>query len=293
MKKIFTIFSALVLGLFSACTSTREVETVQLQSEDVLDHADFSLMIDLPRGGKGALEEIRNTVMDVVDSELAYMLSYEGERVFPAYAGDAARTDDWFEYYRDNTRKRLEQMALEEVSEREALILSDADLSPEEKKDMLESVPRWDYDYQFELVCQTPRYVVFRSLAFIYLGGAHGGVAGAGPLTVDKRSGALLTDWFLPDAQEKMQDLLVAGLLDYYSGVDGEMTREELLDHLFIEDGVIPLPQWYPMPSEDGLDLCYQQYEIASYAEGMPSMVIPYKDVAPFLTPAARELLKI
>jgi hypothetical protein len=34
----------------------------------------------------------------------------------------------------------------------------------------------------------------------------------------------------------------------------------------------------------------YQQYEIASYAEGMPSFVVPYPDIEPFLTPEAKAL---
>ena len=251
------------------------------------------MYVDFPLAGKGALAEIRNTVMDVVDSEMGFMAAYEGDRVIPAYAGDASDTDAWFQYYRIQGRERLEQMALEDVSDREAYILSDEDFTPEEKDDMLSMIPRWEFDYQFEKLYETPRYVVFQSLAFVYLGGAHGGISGAGPLTIDKRSGVLLTGWFLPEAEDAMQDLLVEGLQAYFSDEDVELSREELLEHLFIEDGHIPLPVWNPMPTKDGLELTYQQYEIASYAEGMPSLTLPYKTVAPFLTPAARALLKI
>ena len=293
MKRSFLMMAVLVLCLGSACTSTRAVRTLALGCADSTAHADFSMNIDFPLGGKGALEEIRNTVMDVVDSELGFMASFEGGRVIPAYAGDAEDTDAWFRYYRNAGSNYLEQAALEDVLDREAYILSDEDFTPEEKADMLSTIPRWEYDYQFEKLYETPRYVVFQSLAFVYLGGAHGGINGAGPLTIDKRSGALLTDWFLPEAEDGMQDLLVDGLLGYFSDADVELAREELLEHLFIEDGHIPLPAWNPMPTKDGLELTYQQYEIASYAEGMPSLTLPYKTVAPFLTPAARELLKI
>ena len=71
----------------------------------------------------------------------------------------------------------------------------------------------------------------------------------------------------------------------------GKRVWDELKESLFIEDGFIPLPSWPLYPSDEGLNFVYHQYEIASYAEGMPSFTVPYADIEPFLTPAARELL--
>ena len=59
----------------------------------------------------------------------------------------------------------------------------------------------------------------------------------------------------------------------------------------FMENGIVPLPSWTPYPGEDGLVFVYQQYEIASYAAGMPSFVIPYDRIQPFLTEEARRIL--
>ena len=60
---------------------------------------------------------------------------------------------------------------------------------------------------------------------------------------------------------------------------------------LFIDDRFIPLPSWPLYPSGDGLAFIYQQYEIASYADGMPSFTIPYADIEPYMTPEAKALL--
>ena len=35
----------------------------------------------------------------------------------------------------------------------------------------------------------------------------------------------------------------------------------------------------------------YQQYEIASYAAGMPEFTIPFEDLFPYLTPEAKALV--
>ena len=70
-----------------------------------------------------------------------------------------------------------------------------------------------------------------------------------------------------------------------------EVAPEELNNYLFLETGVIPFPAWTPYPSEDGLVFTYQQYEIASYAAGMPEFTIPYADLRPYLTPEAKALV--
>lgn len=85
--------------------------------------------------------------------------------------------------------------------------------------------------------------------------------------------------------------LLAAGLVRYYSDNGYETSWDELKESLFIEDGFIPLPSWPLYPSADGLVFVYQQYEIASYAEGMPSFTVPYGDIGPYLTEEAHKLL--
>ena len=68
-------------------------------------------------------------------------------------------------------------------------------------------------------------------------------------------------------------------------------TGVEMMEILDLKDGQIPLPAWAPYPSEEGLNLVYQQYEIGAYALGMPSCILPWDEVEPFLTPAAKAVL--
>lgn len=43
--------------------------------------------------------------------------------------------------------------------------------------------------------------------------------------------------------------------------------------------------------TEEGFAFIYQQYEIAAYAMGMPTDIISYQQVKPYLTEWAKELL--
>ena len=75
------------------------------------------------------------------------------------------------------------------------------------------------------------------------------------------------------------------------AGWVNRITEEELREQLQIEGDQIPLPAWTPYPTAEGLTFVYQQYEIASYADGMPAFVLSLDELEPFLTPEARKLL--
>ena len=79
--------------------------------------------------------------------------------------------------------------------------------------------------------------------------------------------------------------------MSYFSEFGDPVSPEAVREQLFVEDGPIPLPAWTPYPTEEGLAFVYQQYEIASYAAGMPAFTLPYEDIAPWLTADARQLL--
>jgi len=153
-------------------------------------------------------------------------------------------------------------------------------------------MPVWDYDLSITLVTDTTRYAVFNSQNYIYMGGAHGGITGAGCLTFDQTDGHLVEKFLKEGCTEQMQPLLIKGVKSYFAGFDMVMTTEELLEHLFIENDIIPLPQLAPYPAGDGLCFVYQQYEIAAYAEGMPSFVLSAEELEPFLTEEAANLLR-
>ena len=93
----------------------------------------------------------------------------------------------------------------------------------------------------------------------------------------------------------KLQAMLKEGVRSYFAEFSEDpLTEEELSEQLNGVDDInkIPLPQYAPYFSERGLEFIYQQYEIASYAVGMPSFCIPYDKVLPYLTKEAAELIK-
>ena len=152
-------------------------------------------------------------------------------------------------------------------------------------------MPGWGYSFSLKKDRETERYVVFLSEDYVYMGGAHGGVVGRGPLTFDKKDGRQVEEFFEPSSLEAMQPLLRKGLVDYFAENDYEVTPEGLDDILMLDAGFVPFPAWAPFPSDKGMVFTYQQYEIAAYAAGMPNFTLPYEDVLPYLTPEAKALL--
>ena len=87
--------------------------------------------------------------------------------------------------------------------------------------------------------------------------------------------------------------LLKEGVGSYFkemSNGDDDWTLEDML--IGVDDvNALPLPQYPPTFTKDGLSFVYQQYEIAPYAAGLPSFTIPYDKAKPFLTDDARALI--
>ena len=54
----------------------------------------------------------------------------------------------------------------------------------------------------------------------------------------------------------------------------------------------LPLPVTDPWLTRDGIVFLYQEYEIACYAMGRPSVILPYEVLLPLLTDEAKALLK-
>ena len=53
----------------------------------------------------------------------------------------------------------------------------------------------------------------------------------------------------------------------------------------------LPMPVTPPLFGKDGIIVTYQQYEIAAYAAGMPSFVIPYNKAKGLLNQTGKALL--
>ena len=273
---------AVIAGSASCIGGNGPIATETREYSDSTAHAYLSMHVELPVASKGAPGKIREQLIDILGERLCRITSYENERFFDPFDGDKDDTDGLLGYYRDNALKVIGEHSQKDADER-------AEYSEGEDYEF----PSWDYDFSFKKVIDTDRFVVFLSQDYIYMGGAHGGVTGQGYLTFDKGDGRLVTTMVDPSCTADIQPLLVQGLISYYKEFDEVLSPEELKGHLMIDGDLIPLPSWAPYPDgKGGLVFIYQQYEIASYAEGMPSFTIPLQDMMPFLTDDARKLFQ-
>ncbi|MGX8694993.1 MAG: RsiV family protein [Prevotella sp.] len=157
-------------------------------------------------------------------------------------------------------------------------------------------VPSFAYECRVELEEQNDSYVTFSTAIYEYHGGAHGGAFGA-CTTFRKDNGQQLGWNMLQDPHSAgFLNLIKKGLYAYFSSADETITNDsQLQDCLLIVGDVshLPLPSCQPWLTKEGMVLSYQQYEIAPYAAGMPSFVLTYQEVRPYLTKEALQLLHL
>ena len=293
MRKIFAVGLAVVAAVACRPSGGKDLKTETLNYEESADHADLSMKVELPVSGQSAAgDRIRASLVEVMDAQLSHIGTYEEERLFPEFEGDRSQTESLVTYYRDKALESIGRLSQEDYDERVASIEENDGLTDGQRKEFIDQMPGWEYEFNLLKDRETDQYVVFTSQDYVYLGGAHGGVIGRGGLTFDKKDGALVEKMLDPNCLDAIQPLLRKGLTQFFAA-DGDMeiTQEELDNYLFLESGVIPFPAWTPYPSEDGLVFTYQQYEIAAYAAGMPEFTIPYADILPYLTPEAKALV--
>jgi len=148
--------------------------------------------------------------------------------------------------------------------------------------------------YEITLEAQTNNYVTYFYRTHEYQGGIHGFTTEVG-FTFRKSDGKqipLLTNTDSPQLAKFIKE----GVRSFFAGgSDKSMSDEELLEYLFAEQAEdlnnIPLPGNAPYLSKTGVVFLYTQYEIAPYSSGIITFEIPFADIAPFLTPEAKELI--
>ena len=285
LKSSFIASAALCLVLLVGCKGS-DIKTKTYNFEITGDHSDFTMVVDLPVSTKGVAGAIREKLIDIMDSQLSVIGLYEGGRMFPKYEGDLSKTDALLEYYSRNGSDAIETHALEFYNEVKQYMDEEEDGDPD-------LIPRCEYDFSLTKEYESYNYIVFLSEDFNYMGGAHGGMTGMGDITFDKRSGKVFDKFLKDDALEPMQGLLAAGLAEYFGDAGDDVNADNVRDFLFLDEGstTIPFPTWTPAPAKGGLCFTYQQYEIAAYAMGMPSFIIPFDAVKPYLTAEAVDLL--
>ena len=128
-----------------------------------------------------------------------------------------------------------------------------------------------------------------------YSGGAHGSAYATGSTFTKKDGKSWEWDMLKNTKSNGFRKLMKEGVRDYFKQfVKGEITDARLKDMLLIEEDVnlIPLPAWAPYLSDEGLVFAYQQYEIAPYAAGIISFVVPYEKVMPYLVDEIKAIIQ-
>ena len=148
-----------------------------------------------------------------------------------------------------------------------------------------------------ELAEQTENYLTFTLEHDVYMGGAHGGQYHEGRSFRTSDGKAFTWKHFKTDMKPELIALLKKGLMAYFNeGADEPITTEAaLFEMLLLYDDPdtpeneleygLPLPATDPWLTRDGVVFIYQEYEIAPYAFGRPSVTLPYSAVADFITP--------
>lgn len=161
------------------------------------------------------------------------------------------------------------------------------------KRDFIEfdySVPdsRFGYEYQinFEPTFMSDSLVTYVYSAYGYQGGAHG-MSVTRAATFVAPTGLMLTydNTFLPDRRKELIARIRTALWDqYFRPTAADPSSPASIDEaLLINPQELDLPICGPQFGPDGITFTYGQYEIASFAAGMPSCTLKYTDLHPLL----------
>ncbi len=150
----------------------------------------------------------------------------------------------------------------------------------------------YEWNITVKLADETDRYLTYIAEIYTYSGGAHGSYIQQGA-TFRKNDGRKFGwDMFKNAARTELPSLLKDAIHNQYfePGTDKEFYGQ-LLD-VDTASYRFPLPQTEPYIAQDGVHFIYQEYEIAAYAAGSPSCVLPFGQVKELLTHSACELIE-
>ena len=311
--KLLFLITAVSLS-FASC-GNKNAETAELENafayplemedytfSDSSKYANISIKAVLPVAKDSVSQVIRDSLVNIIGNSIR---SYQGSQMedskplIAKYNGDEKDAKSMLDYYSKAVSKLLNSQAKEDYDERVKYWEEDTTLTEEQRKEFKEGVTPWDYSMDVTKTSEDSTFVVFNDTEYAYIGGAHGGVFGWGGITFRFSDGSIVKDFLKDNVLKDMQPLLKKGLKEYFNENADEKikTDQQLMEQLMLPEeskGLIPLPAWTPSPDEKGKGLVftYQQYEIACYAVGMPSFVLTWEELKPFLREDILEDLK-
>lgn len=245
--------------------STEDISTKKITKSLKNKSGNYELTIDYPDDGN---EILTNAIREYISESLgATFGGGEEESKQGSYSGDLADGDKMASYYFDLKVNEFTRMY------------------NGMKNEGMPDVPQLESSIKITRDYENSNVITFCYNSYENAGGAHGGSVSSG-MTFRKSDGRRI-DWSL-FTTVKMQSILSNGLKEYFE----INTDEELKDHLSLtETYYIPMPNTPPLFTKKGILVIYQQYEIAPYAAGMPSFIIPYKDAKKMLNNTGKKLL--
>ena len=246
-------------------SQTDKLTTKKIAKSLKNDAGEFDLTIDFPEGGNATLV---NAIREYISESLGSTYGGgEEDTKQGSYSGDLADGDKMADYYFDLKVKEFQAMY------------------NEMKQDGMPEIPELASSTKITKDYETERVVTYLFNSYENGGGAHGGAVGSG-MTFRKSDGRRVGwDMF---SSGKMQTVLRDGLKEYFE----VKTDEELASNLTLtETYLLPMPVTPPIFGKDGIIVTYQQYEIAPYAAGMPSFVIPYNKAKAMMNNTGKQLI--
>ncbi len=225
---------------------------------------EYIIVVDFPTSGNPILV---NAIREYISESLG--ISYAGElenNMQGTYDGDLSNGQKMIDYYFDLKYKEFKKAH---------------DLMAE---NMTGDVPTFASETEIHFLYETDKFVTYEMKKYEDMGGAHGGTFISG-MTFRKSDGRRV-EWDL--FTKSMQDVIKKGLKKYFE----VNTDEELENSLSLENTyMLPLPATPPVFTKEGVLFTYQQYEIAAYAAGLPSFIVPYDEAKSLMNTTGKNLL--
>lgn len=143
------------------------------------------------------------------------------------------------------------------------------------KQDFEDSSQQWEVLIDGQVEHTTPDLICVSLQSYVDTGGAHGN-GGIMYLNFNPENGALFQD---KDLISDMPEFMKIAEKAFHSQTQSE-AEDTMEDFFFGEDFQLPANIGF---GPDGLVLLYNNYEIASYAQGITKIIIPYGQVKQIL----------
>lgn len=238
---------------------------------------DCSFEVDYPQQTDSLAQGVKQFIAkELASVYVPYTASEDAPKGYPLYKGSLDQCDALVKHYAEGSKRFF-------VAEQKETMSETTDR---------EWIPRYHCDVKVKKVEETAGYVTYGTGSEVYLGGAHGSYFYQ-ETNISKRTHRALSQTIDTTKVRALQPLLRQGVISYLKDCGVENAEKDYKSHLFLpDDGHIPLPACTPTLKKSGVEFTYQQYEIASYAVGLVTFVVPYDKIKPYLCKEALEVLE-